>query len=83
MLIKLLCTQEWTRAEMSQSGKSGAKETFWIIDGVRQWSMGAGHNATCPECIKIYSEKVARVNYKMVLKLQKLVPPPIPEDAKL
>jgi len=53
--IKLLCTNEWVNAE-EESGRN--QPLGFNIDNIHQWSIGAGHNTTCPECCKIYLKRV-------------------------
>lgn len=62
--IKLLCTEEYTDAK-ERPGWSGG----WDIDNIRQWSLGAGHNATCPQCLIKYAERVYGKNKVLLDKI--------------
>jgi len=60
--IQLLCTGVETKAEHFKVKKhmSNCGIYCWVIDSVRQYSIGAGHNANCTNCLKIYAEKTNR-----------------------
>lgn len=59
------------------SGFMSAKEksvgrcsaTAWFIDGVRQWSFGAGSNATCPHCLAEWLKRTSATTHIAVTKL--------------
>ena len=48
--IKLLCSDKWVKVEEIRPERSHSSDGC-TIDGIRQWSKGAGHNSNCPECL--------------------------------
>ena len=50
--IKLACDKNWYH--VFNKGKYTGR--YFNFDDVRQWSIGAGYNATCPYCLIEYGK---------------------------
>lgn len=69
--IKLLCSEEWVQAE--EENKERSHSNFgYKINGVHQWSMGAGYNANCPECLLKLAERKMRTDNIIMEKIIKI-----------
>jgi hypothetical protein len=64
--IKLICDKVWHDAK-----DKGRFTGEYYIDNVRQWSLSAGHNATCKKCLIEYIKWCNRRQYKAVSRLEK------------
>jgi len=62
--IKILCSGENILAE--DRGRHTGK---WFVSNKRQWSIGAGHNSDCKDCLiewgKLTSRKITKVFSKL------------------
>ena len=65
--LKLLCSNEWVSAK--DVSISSHRNDGYEINGVHQWSIGAGHNADCPECIIKYAERKTKTDQILMNKL--------------
>ena len=69
--IKLLCSGEWVAAEEIRPERGHSRDGC-TIDGVRQWSIGAGHNSTCPECLIKLAERRMETDQILTTKILEL-----------
>jgi len=53
--IKTACHNEWFN--VVDKGKHTGK--YFNFDGIRQWSIEAGYNATCPYCLIEYGKRTS------------------------
>ena len=69
--IKLLCNDKRVEAE-EEATKNCWAGNGYKIDGVHQWSIGAGHNADCPQCLIKYAERKMKTDRTLLLKIIKM-----------
>ncbi len=68
--IKLLCTNEWVKAE--KESEITHRNDGCHINGVHQWSIGAGHNSTCPDCLIKFAERKMKTDQVLMRKILNL-----------
>lgn len=66
--VKLLCTNEWVYVDDVCPIKNHVSKGYHIR-GVRQWSIGAGHNTSCPACLIKLAERKLKTDLLFQQKL--------------
>lgn len=69
--IQLMCNLEWVPAKIVDPNKSYC--SGWSVNNVRQWSLGAGHNATCVRCLEIWARKTNIKLGQVIVKLSQRI----------
>ena len=66
--VKLLCSNKWIFVDAVCPMKSHVSKGYHV-HGVRQWSIGAGHNTTCRDCLIKLAQRKLKTDYLIQQKL--------------
>ncbi|RLD79767.1 MAG: hypothetical protein DRJ10_08350 [Bacteroidetes bacterium] len=66
--VKLLCSDEWIYVDHVCPMKNHVSKGYHV-HGIRQWSMGAGHNTTCPKCLIKFAQRKLKTDFVFQQKL--------------
>lgn len=66
--IRFLCSDEYIDAELEDLNRDHANLGY-KIDNIHQWSLGAGHNANCPDCLIKFARYKIKSDYILLEKI--------------